>query len=206
MQAVLSRRLAAALLLCAATSAHAQTPPPTTPTRIRGTIKSLDGNTLSVATREGPVVQIKLNDNFTVGSLKKLELSAITPGSYIGTAAEPGPDGELVALEVLVFPEASRGAGEGHYAWDLTPKTTMTNANVEASVAGNTGNVLTLTHKNGTTKVRVPPDVPIVTPQPATRDDLKPGRAIFSIAAKAVDGTLSAARVTVEKDGVAPPM
>lgn len=205
MQATLSRRLAVALLL-GATAARAQTPPATTPTRVRGTIKSLDGNTLSVTTREGPVVQIKLNDNFTVGSLKKLELSAITPGSYIGTAAEPGPDGELVALEVLVFPEAARGTAEGHFPWDLTPKATMTNANVEAAVAGTNGNVLTLTHKNGTTKVRVPPGVPIVTPQPATKEDLQPGRAIFCVAAKAADGTLSAARVTVEKDGVAPPM
>ena len=206
MKALLTRRLAVTLLLAGATAAHAQTAPATTPTRIRGTIKSLDGNILSVTTREGPVVQIKLNDGFTVASLKKLALADITKGSYIGTAAEPGPDGELVALEVLVFPEANRGAGEGHYAWDLTPKTTMTNANVEASVSGNSGNTLTLTHKNGTTKVRVPPGVPIVTPQPATKEDLQPGRAIFSVAAKSADGTLSAARVTVEKDGVAPPM
>ena len=208
MHATISRRLAVALLLgaTAATAARAQTAPASPPTRIRGTIKSLDGNVLSVTTREGPVVQIKLNDGFTVASLKKLALTDITKGSYIGTAAEPGPDGELVALEVLVFPEANRGAGEGHYAWDLTPKTTMTNANVEASVQGNAGNVLTLTHKNGTTKVRVPPGVPIVTPQPAAKEDLQPGRAIFSIAAKAADGTLSTGRVTVEKDGVAPPM
>jgi len=203
------RQIVAALALGAAgyaARAHAQGQPQTPPTRVRGTIQALDGNTLTVKTREGAVVAIKLNDPLTVSSLKKLDLAAITPGSYIGTAAEPGPDGELVALEVLVFPEAARGAGEGHYAWDLTPKTTMTNANVAASVQGNAGNVLTLTHKNGTTKVRVPPGVPVVTPQPATRDDLKPGRAIFTIAAKAADGSLSTGRITVEKDGVAPPM
>lgn len=206
MKAAISRHVALAVLLGGATAAHAQNAPATTPTRIRGTIKALDGSTLSVTTREGPVVQIKLNDNFTVASLKKLDLSAISKGSYIGTAAEPGPDGELVALEVLVFPESGRGTAEGHFPWDLTPKTTMTNAAVEALVAGANGSVLTLTHKNGNTTVRVPPGVPIVTPQPAVREDLQPGRAIFCIAAKAADGTLTASRVTVEKDGVAPPM
>lgn len=34
------------------------------------------------------------------------------------------------ALEVVVFPEAARGTGEGHRPWDLLPQSTMTNATV----------------------------------------------------------------------------
>ena len=35
---------------------------------------------------------------------------------------------------------------------------------------------------------------------------LKPGAAIFCVAQKKADGTLTATRVTAEKDGVKPPM
>jgi hypothetical protein len=201
----ITRRLAVALLLCAAAPAAFAQAPATT--RIRGTIQSLEGNTLSVTTREGTPVKITLNDPLTVMTVKKVELSSITSGMYVGTAATPGADGTLTALEVLVFPEAGRGTGEGHYAWDLTPNSSMTNANVDAVVQGSAANVLTLTHKGGSVKVAVPPGTPVVTPVPASREDLKPGQTVFIFAAtKAADGTLSTGRITVSKDGVAPPM
>jgi len=202
----LSRRcLVAALLLTGTGLAQAQTAPP--PVRIRGTIQALDGNVLTVTTREGPIVKVTLNDPLTVATVKKLGLADIAPGSYIGTAAMPGPDGTLTALEVLVFPPTARGTGEGHGPWDLAANSTMTNANVEAVLQGTSGHVLTLTPKGQIVKVVVPPNVPIVTPAPAQREDLKPGQTIFIFAAtRAADGSLSASRVTVSKHGVAPPM
>jgi len=202
----LSRRcLVAALLLTGTGLAQAQTAPP--PVRIRGTIQALDGNVLTVTTREGPIVKVTLNDPLTVVTVKKLGLADIAPGSYIGTAAMPGPDGTLTALEVLVFPPTARGTGEGHGPWDLAANSTMTNANVEAVLQGTSGHVLTLTPKGQIVKVVVPPNVPIVTPAPAQREDLKPGQTIFIFAAtRAADGSLSASRVTVSKQGVAPPM
>jgi len=202
----LSRRcLVAALLLTGTGLAQAQTAPP--PVRIRGTIQALDGNVLTVTTREGPIVKVTLNDPLTVATVKKLGLADIAPGSYIGTAAMPGPDGTLTALEVLVFPPTARGTGEGHGPWDLAANSTMTNANVEAVLQGTSGHVLTLTPKGQIVKVVVPPNVPIVTPAPAQREDLKPGQTIFIFAAtRAADGSLSASRVTVSKQGVAPPM
>jgi hypothetical protein len=48
--------------------------------------------------------------------------------------------------------------------------------------------------------------VPVVTPAPATRDDLKAGAPVFIVARPQPDGSLSAAFVAVGKDGVAPPM
>ena len=204
----ITRRLVTTLLILApAGMAAAQTAPASPPVRIRGKIQALDGNILTVLTREGPVVKITLNDPLTVVALKKLELAAITPGSYLGIAAGPGTDGTLTALEVLVFPPAARGTGEGHGAWDLAPNSTMTNANVEAVVQSSAGNVLTLTPKGTSVKIVVPPRIPIVTPAPAQREDLKPGETIFIFAAaRAADGSLSAGRITVSKDGVAPPM
>jgi hypothetical protein len=133
-------------------------------------------------------------------------LASIAPGTFIGTAARPAPDGELQAMELLVFPESARGTGEGHYPWDLAPGSTMTNANVEAAVPATSGRELTLAYKGGSVKVRVPPDVPVVTPSPASLADLKPGATVFLSAMRAADGSLSTSRVTVSKDGVAPPM
>ena len=192
--------LAASLL---ATAAFAADSPPS---RIRGTIASLDGATLTVTTREGPKVMIMLPEKVNIAAMKKLDLAAIAPGTFIGTAARPGAGGELEAVEVLVFPEAMRGTGEGHYDWDLGPGTSMTNANVDAAVQGKSGRELTLSYKGGSVKVMVPPDVPVVTPVPATRADLKAGAAVFIVARKADDGMLSAGFVAVAKDGVAPPM
>jgi hypothetical protein len=45
-----------------------------------------------------------------------------------------------------------------------------------------------------------------VTFAPAAREDLKPGAKMFCIATKNAEGKLAAARVTVGKDGVVPPM
>ena len=186
-----------------APDASAQTAPPM---RIRGTITALDGNVLSVTSREGLPLKINLRDEVGVSVPKKLDLSAIGPNSYIGTAALPQPDGTLRAQEVVVFPETARGTGEGQYPWDLSAGSSMTNANVAAVVSGTNGRELSLTYKGGTAKLVIPPDAPIVTFVPATRADLKPGMKVFLAATKAADGALSAARVTVEKDGVAPPI
>ncbi|WP_458096996.1 hypothetical protein [Roseomonas sp. WA12] len=176
------------------------------PRRIRGTIDSVSGRDMTVTTREGEKVRIRLAENAGVSALRKLQLSEIAPGSFIGTAAEPGPDGVWRALEVLVFPEAMRGTGEGHFAWDLTPTSSMTNATVDSAVQGNDGRSLTLTARGQQIRVLVPPDVPVVTLIPAAMEDLKPGAQVFLSATPGSDGALNAARVTVARDGVVPPM
>ena len=194
--------LASLTMALAASLAAAQTPP----SHVRGTIASSDGKTLTVTTREGPTASIALPETAKIAAVKTMELSAIAPGTFIGTAAEPAADGSLKAVEVLVFPEAMRGAGEGHYAWDLAPGQSMTNANVDAAVQSNSGRDLTLSYKGGSVKVTVPPDVPVVTLIPADRADLKPGAPVFVVALHNADGSMSAAFVAVGKDGVKPPM
>ncbi|SHJ64131.1 hypothetical protein SAMN02745194_03029 [Roseomonas rosea] len=191
-----------ALLLAGRAPARAQGGP----RRIRGRIEGLADRLLTVTTREGQTVAIRLSEGVGVSALRRLELSAIAPGTFIGTAAEPGPDGVWRAMEVLVFPEAMRGTGEGHYAWDLTPSSSMTNATVDSAVQGNDGRSLTLTARGQTVKVLVPPEVPVVTPIPAAMEDLRPGAQVFLSARPGPDGVLTATRVTVARDGVVPPM
>jgi hypothetical protein len=176
------------------------------PQRIRGEIVSLDGQALKVQSRTGEAVAVDVKPDVLITALKAIKLSEIKPGSFVGTAATTGADGKLTASEVLVFPEAARGTGEGHYPWDLGPNSTMTNANVDAVVEGTHGRDLTLSYKGGSNTVTVPDNVPIVTFAPATRDDLQPGNKVFVVAKPAEQGAFEALRVVVEKDGVAPPM
>jgi hypothetical protein len=191
-------------LLLAASSAVAQQPQRV---RVRGTIEAVDGPVLSVKSRDGSMLKVKVADNVAVRAVVKFPLADIKAGNYVGVAGMPQPDGTQKAIEVLVFPEAMRGTGEGHYPWDLEPSSTMTNASVETTVAGINGPEFTLKYKDGEKKFIVPPDTPVVTFAPSDKSELKPGARIFIIAAtKLEDGTLEAAAVTVGRDGVAPPM
>ena len=194
--------LALAACLCA-TAALAQNAPPT---RIRGTIAAVEGQTLSINTREGTKVDVLLNDPLTVSTVKKVELADIKPNAYVGIATRTAAGGELRAIEVLVFPEAMRGAGEGYYPWDLEPGSMMTNGTVTGTVDATSGRELSLSFKGASNKIVVPSGVPIVTFAPAERADLKPGAPVMFGATKNAEGKLAAGRVTVGKDGVAPPM
>jgi hypothetical protein len=200
------RTFLAAVAACLIGVASIATPAQAQPQRIRGTIASLDGNVLTVATREGPQVKITLSDNYTVRALKKIDASAIAPGSFVGIAAAPVAGGGWRAMEVLLFPEAGRGTGEGHYDWDLAPGSSMTNATVTAMVNSTSGHNVNLKYKDGSIDITVPDGIPLVTPTTADRSDMKPGAAVLVGATKAADGSLTATGLTVEKDGVKPPM
>jgi hypothetical protein len=196
------RMLVAATLVCSA-AAHAATP---TPTRIRGDIVSVDATSLTVHRRSGDTVKIAITPDQAVSAVKNLKLADIAKGAFIGTATKPAPPGgKLVAMEVVVFPEAARGTGEGHYAWDLLPGSSMTNANVDTVMTGVNGRTLQLSYKGGSKEVQVPENTPVVTFAPATRADLIAGKKVF-VVANGPTTNLTAARIVVEKDGVAPPM
>jgi len=195
--------IAAAVAFIATATAMAQSPP----TRLRGSIAANDGKTVTIATREGTQVPVKLADNWGVMLVSPVSMADIKENSFVGIASMKGPDGSLNALEVLVFPEAARGTGEGHYPWDVRPQSTMTNANVEQTVTGVDGQTLTLKYKDGEKKIIVPPDAPIVAFAPGDKGDLKPGVKIFIVAAKKqADGSLQAPRINYGKDGLTPPM
>src|SRR6476661_5592266 len=164
--------------------------------RIRGAIEGVDGSTYLVKARDGAELKVVLADNPQIASIVKASLSDIKQGTFVGVTAMPKADGSQSALEVHIFPEAMRGTGEGHYAWDLRPNSTMTNANVEESVTGVDGQTLSLKYKNGEKKILVTPQTAIVTYNPGDKADLKPGTRIFIGAAKKQpDGTLQAARI-----------
>jgi hypothetical protein len=194
-----------ALALTAAPSlAIAQQPP--TPSRVRGTIEAVDGDVLSVKSRSGEDVKLRMSGDMRVVGIIKISLADIKPGSFIGTTTMPGPDGRQNAVEVHVFPENMRGTGEGSRPYDLHPNSTMTNATVADAVTGNDGQTLTIRYKDGEKKVVVSPDTPVVTYAAADKSELKPGAKVIAFVKKLPDGMFETNRISVGRDGLTPPM
>jgi hypothetical protein len=181
-----------------------------TPVRLRGTITAVEGNTLSVRSREGENLALQMPDNVAVAVAKAVRFEDIKQGDYVGATTRKQPDGSMVAIEVHYLAPT---VPEGQTPWDLEPGSTMTNANVAASVAstgGATGGAagtreLMLQFKGGSQKIIVPESAALVRAVPGTRADLKPGEYVFAIVQKGADGKLTAPRIQVSKDGVKPP-
>jgi hypothetical protein len=186
------------------TAASAQTPPTV---RIRGTIEAVDGSILSIKSREGTDMKVRMTDNVAVFGVARTDLSEIKEGSYIGVTAVPEPDGVQKAVAVHIFPESQRGAAEGFRPWDQRPNSTMTNATVAQTVKGTDGQNILVKYKDGEKKVLVPPGTPIVTFVAGDKSEVKAGAKIIIFGAvKKDDGTLEANRVNVGRDGITPPM
>ena len=199
--------LAAALVAVLSVPALAQTPPPDgTPTRVRGTVEKLDGKTLIVKSRDGAMVNIALADKVTVSTLVKKTLADIKAGDYVASTAVKGTDGKLHSVELRIFPESMRGVGEGQRPWDLPPDSVMTNATVGTITKAPAGNVLKVTYKGDESELIVGPECPVLANADGDMSLVKPGAAVFVIALKKADGTITAARLYAEKDGVKPPM
>ncbi|QPF83727.1 hypothetical protein IC762_29135 [Bradyrhizobium genosp. L] len=202
--AVIRPFIAVAMVTASTLAALAQQPP--TPTRVRGTVEGVDGETLAVKSRSGEEVKLHMAGNMVVLGLTKIGLSEIKVGSFIGTTTVPGSDGVPKAVEVHVFPENMRGTGEGSRPYDLKPNSSMTNATVAESVVGNDGHTLLVKYKDGEKKVEVPSDTPVVTYVPGDKSDLKAGAKIIAFMKKLPDGSLETNRVSVGHDGITPPM
>jgi len=193
-----------AMISVLASAAWAQQPPTV---RIRGTIESIDGKTMSIKTREGTDVKVNMTDDISVIGIAKTSLSEIKPGSYIGVSALPQPDGSQKAFAIHIFPEAMRGAAEGHRPWDQRPNSTMTNATVAQTVTAVDGQVIDVKYKDGEKKVVVPPDAAIVAFLAGEKSEIKPGAKVIIFGAmKKDDGSLETNRIGIGRDGIAPPM
>jgi hypothetical protein len=196
--------IAVAMVVASSLLAIAQQPP--SPTRVRGTIERVDGDVLSVKSRSGEDVKLRITGDMRLVGIIKISLADIKLGSFIGTTTVPGPDGRQNAVEVHVFPEDMRGTGEGTRPYDLRPNSTMTNATVAETVAGNDGQTLMIKYKDGEKKVVVGPDTPVVTYVAADKSELKPGAKIIAFVKQLPDGSFETNRISVGRDGLTPPM
>ncbi len=204
---VLIRSALAALALGTGALCAAQTVEAPQTVRLRGTVETLDpaSHTMGFRGRSGELFSLKVADALPVTEIYPIDIGSIKQGSYIGTAAIPGPGDTLQALEVQVFPETQRGTGEGHRPFDLQPQSTMTNATVAELSATPSGRTLKLKYKDGEKTLIVPANVPIVSYRPADASLLVPGaNAIATIVKRGEVLTLT--RIQAGRNGFVPPM
>jgi hypothetical protein len=161
---------------------------------------------LAVKSRSGEDVKLHMTSDMRVVGIVKISLADIKLGSFIGATTVPGPEGRQNAIEVHVFPEDMRGTGEGSRPYDLRPNSTMTNATVAETLAGNDGQTLTIKYKGGEKKITVGPDTPVVTYVPGEKSDIKSGAKIIAFIKQLPDGSYATNRVNVGRDGLTPPM
>jgi len=180
---------AAAIALLFTTAVFAQQPG-----RIRGQIEKTDGSTLSLKTREGSMLDVKVADDARVAALVKASLADIKNDSFIGVAGMPRPDGSIEAFSVHIFLPTQRGVvADRHFNWDAKPGSTMTNAYVESSVTEKDGQAVMVKFKEGEKKIIITPTTAITAVAPGNRDELKPGAQIIIMASdKQPDGSVLA--------------
>jgi hypothetical protein len=204
MQKTLQRRFAVSciVLAWAAVPAAAQET-----IRVRGTVERIDGSSYFVKSRGGEDIRLTLGEKPLFVAVVKASMTELKPGMFVGSGARPQPDGSQRALEVHIFPESMRGTGEGHRPWDAVPDATMTNANVEASIAGVEGQVLTMKYPGGEKKLIVTPDTPVVRyDSGGNAGEVKAGASVNIVAIRQPNGTLMIQRVTYGRDGLVLPM
>jgi hypothetical protein len=175
--------------------------------RLRGTIEAIDGPTLTIKTRHGDVVKVRLADNARASAIVKASVADLKPNTYIGVTSVPAPDGSDKAIAVHIFPEERRGTAEGRMNWDLLPESKMTNGAVNLQVQGVQGGIMTVTYKGQESKIALAPETAIVAFVAGDRSELKPGTQIIIFAAtRNEDGTLQAPAITYGSNGLTPPM
>jgi len=200
------------------------------PSNIRGTIVSATADSLVVKTAEGNR-SLTMDPTTKIAGIVPSSVGQIKPGTFVGIANVPGT-GTVAssALEVVVFPDAMKGAGLGDYPWDLAPvaaqgrgaqMSAMTNGTVKSSsstvamasamtngtvknTSGANGFVLTVDYGKGEKTIEIPSGAPVVTVVPADGSKLLPGAHVFVATKK--DAPTSAAFVAVGIDGTVPPM
>ncbi|HSC17009.1 MAG TPA: hypothetical protein VLI71_17900 [Gammaproteobacteria bacterium] len=191
----------ALVLALIAGTASAQPPP-----RVRGVIQAVEGQTLVVATPNDGTVRLTLTDMTGINGVEKRALADIMDNTFVGATAVKDRKGRWQATEVHIFPESMRGAGEGHYAWDL-PESTMTNGAATGVVAKGRGGTMNVRHSGGNVEIDVTRRTEIVALTTGSRALLVPGATIMALAApSAAGGNATAVAIVAETNGVKPPM
>ncbi len=174
------------------------------PVRVRGEITKVEGNTLSVKSRTGENLTVKLAEPMRVAAMVKSSLADIKEGTFIGVSAMPQPDGTPEGVSAIhIFLDSQKGVVADRFSdWDSRPGSTMTNANVATTVAGKDGQDLLVKYKDGEKKVIVPPGTPIAQVRGrAAPPTSRSGTKIFvGGATKQADGSLLAPNVAVGRD------
>jgi hypothetical protein len=185
------------------------------PYRVRGTLESVESDKLTVNTREGEALDLRLQDDTRVMVVRPASLDDIKQGDYVGLTSVDSA-GERVAISVHIFADDLRGTAEGHVPWDLVKEpNTMTNATVAEIEEVGDQRELKVSYKQGegeqktegSQTIYVPDDLAVVKMEKASdRSVLKPGERAFLVVRDDADGNPTALAVVVGEEGATPPM
>jgi hypothetical protein len=185
------------------------------PYRVRGTLESVEGDKLTVNTREGEALDLTLTDDTRVMVVRPASLDDIKQGDYVGlTSIDSG--GKRVAISAHIFADDLRGTAEGHVPWDLVKEpNTMTNATVAEVEEVGEERELTVRYKQGegeqqaegSQTIYVPEDLAVVKMEKAgDRSVLEAGKTAFLVARDDAQGRHNVLAVVVGEEGAEPPM
>jgi hypothetical protein len=142
---------------------------------VRGTVEKVDGQIMTVKSRDGATLMVKLADNVNVRGVVKVPLSEVKVGSFLAVSAMPQPDGSQRAISITLFPPQGFRPAEDFRPHDLQPGSTMTNAIVNSTATSVDGQVMIVKYKDQEKKIIVPPNTPIITYVPGDKSEIKPG-------------------------------
>jgi hypothetical protein len=148
---------------------------------LRGTIESVDGQTLVVETRSGSTTNIKLVDGAHIFTLNPSSIGDVKVGSFVGIVTKPQADNTENVVQIYVFP--SDPAGD---PFDIPTTGLITPGNaaevlnyIEGLISKNDGEALTVKHDGGDDTVAVSANTKIVTVTPATPAAIEAGQKFF---------------------------
>ena len=186
-----------------------------TPYRVRGTLEAVEGDKLTVNTREGEHLDLALQDDTRVLVVRPASLDDVKQGDYVGLTSVDAA-GKRVAISMHIFADDLRGTAEGHVPWDLVKEpNTMTNATVAEIEEVGDQRELKVSYKQGegeqkpegSQTIYVPDDLAVVRMEKASdRSVLQPGERAFLVVRDDAAGNRNALAVVVGEGGATPPM
>ncbi|MEO6247360.1 MAG: hypothetical protein ABIO85_02080 [Sphingomicrobium sp.] len=132
-----------------ATTAPATTTPAAPATRTRGVLETVGADSLGIKTYDGKSVMVPIAADTKFAWVVASSLASLKSGDFVGTATT-GPDDSLRAVELVIFPEAMRGSGEGHYGWDVPGVVASAGGSANGSSGMTNGTVQQSGMTNGT--------------------------------------------------------
>jgi hypothetical protein len=170
--------------------------------RVRGSIASVEGKTLSIQTQDGATAELQLANDAQVYQLSPAKADAIKPEMVLGAAGK-GESGErITAVMVVIYPETTKGEGEGYLTFDLTPDSTMRTGVVKTVEDSSEGKVVSITYPQGGATFLIPSNATVAALESTDASALKQGAQLIAPAAdQAGDGKYTAEAVAVAKEG-----
>jgi hypothetical protein len=212
--AVLITVLAAALAASSAWADH-----------IHGIVTSLDGQMLTIKNDNAKSVIVQLDPNARIIHNRRLALTDIQPGAFVGTFAVITKDKTLRAQGVRAFPDSMRGVGEGQYPMASNADRIMTYGSVTGVTLQTGGGVLKVAFRGagpngdvactghapaggtgcqGSADIFVARGVPVMSIETGDVSLLLPGTVVAADTTTDAGGLSTATTVTVEREAPVP--